>query len=305
MTGDEARTARAKLSWVFGPGRRKVIQLIAEHGPAAAFDRLIAGEPDADLLRPEFRNRPGTFRDRLAVSTDAVADAQAWCRVVTPEDPDWPAGLTDVDADGGYTPVCLWALGPAPLPQPATAVTITGTHTATAYGLWTAEELALGITVAGRTVVTTGAPGIDNSALRAAATCGAPVVLLPCGLQQLHPATSISLYDQVATTGLLLTAWPPDARPTNRRWQANRSLLAAVSAGTVVVESPARGGPLATLRRAMRYGRVGMVVPGPVTSAMSDGCHRMLRADPQVRVVTSTADVLDDLTTAMLAGGAR
>ncbi|GAA1577532.1 DNA-processing protein DprA [Dactylosporangium maewongense] len=303
MSGDEARTARANLSWVFGPGRREVIQLIAEHGPAAAFDRLTAGEPDADLLRPEVRDRPGTFRDRLAVSTDAVADAQTRCRVVIPEDPDWPAGLTDVDAAGGYTPVCLWALGPAPLPQPATAVTITGTHTATAYGLWTAEELALGITVAGRTVVTTGAPGIDSTALRAAATCGNPVALLPCGLQQLYPAASISLYDRIAETGLLLTAWPPDARPTNRRWQANRRLLATVSAGTVVVESPARGAALATLRRAMRYGRLGMVVPGPVTSAMSEGCHRVLRADPQVRVVTSAADVLEDLTSAVLIGG--
>lgn len=299
MTGDaEVRTARAKLNWVFGPGRPRVTQLVAEHGPVAAFDRLTAEEPAADDLRPELREHPGRVREAAA---DAVAEALTWCRVVIPEDPDWPAGIADIARNGGYTPVCLWALGPAALPQPASTVTVTGAAAATGYGMWTADEIATGVTVAGRTVVSTGGHGIDVAALQAAATCGTPVAILPCGLQQLYPAASIGLYDRLTTTGLLLTAWPPDARPSTRRMSANRSLLAAVSGGTVVVEASHRGAALGTLRRAMRYSRVGMVVPGPVTSAVSVGCHQVLRSDPQVRAVTSAADVLDDLAAAAAA----
>ncbi|MET7426645.1 DNA-processing protein DprA [Dactylosporangium sp. NPDC005555] len=289
---DETRTARAKLNWMFGPSRPRITRLVAEHGPVAAFDLLTAAEPPTGLLRPELQHRPGPVRD---VAADAVAEAQTWCRIVTPEDEDWPAGIAGIADIGAYIPVCLWALGPAPTPQPAATVTITGTHTATAYGMWTADELATGVSVAGLNVVTTGGPGIDVAALRAAATCGTPVVVLPCGLQYQYPAASIGLYDQLAATGLLLTAWPPDARPNAQRWSANRSLLAAVSGGTVVVEAPSRGGTLRTLQRAIRYGRTGMVVPGPVTSAASAGCHQLLRDDPRVRVVTSAADVIDDL----------
>ena len=38
-----------------------------------------------------------------------------------------------------------------------------------------------------------------------------------------------------------------------------------------------------------------MVVPGPVTSTMSVGCHELLRTDPSVRLVTGVAHVLDEV----------
>ncbi|GAB3832711.1 DNA-processing protein DprA [Dactylosporangium cerinum] len=297
---DEIRTARAKLNWVFGPGRPHVTRMVAEHGPVSAFDQLTAETPAADELRPELQDRRVCLREEAA---DAVAEAQTWCRVVTPEDPDWPEGIADIARAGGFSPVCLWALGPAPLPQLASTVTVTGTTTATSYGMWTADDIATGLTVAGRTVVSSGARGIDITALQAAASCGRPVAILPCGLRHLYPAASIGVYDQLSTSGLLLTAWPPDARPSARRVSANLSLLAAVSSGTVVVETPYNGAALGTLRRAMRYGRVGMVVPGPVTSAVSAGCHRLLRTDPRVRAVTGPVDVLEDLAAAAATGG--
>ena len=45
----------------------------------------------------------------------------------------------------------------------------------------------------------------------------------------------------------------------------------------MVVEAAARSGALATASRAQGLGRQVMVVPGPVTSAMSVGCHELLR----------------------------
>jgi DNA processing protein len=38
-----------------------------------------------------------------------------------------------------------------------------------------------------------------------------------------------------------------------------------------------------------------MVVPGPVTSAMSVGCHELLRRHPETVVVTGTAQVLEEV----------
>ncbi len=72
-------------------------------------------------------------------------------------------------------------------------------------------------------------------------------------------------------------------------------MIAAATAGTVMVEAAARSGATQTLNRAMALGRRPMAVPGPVTSAMSVGCHEVLREHPRVRLVTGLAHVLEEV----------
>jgi DNA processing protein len=54
-------------------------------------------------------------------------------------------------------------------------------------------------------------------------------------------------------------------------------LIAAASRATVVVEAGWRSGSLNTAGHAAQLGRPIGAVPGPVTSAASAGCHRLLR----------------------------
>jgi DNA processing protein len=49
------------------------------------------------------------------------------------------------------------------------------------------------------------------------------------------------------------------------------------------------------MHRALSLRRAVMVVPGPVTSVMSAGCHELLRCHPQAELVTGPADVLEAL----------
>jgi DNA processing protein len=65
----------------------------------------------------------------------------------------------------------------------------------------------------------------------------------------------------------------------------------------VIVEAAARSGAVQTLSRTVALGRRAMVVPGPVTSAMSVGCHELLRRHPETVVVTGTAQVLEEVGT--------
>jgi DNA processing protein len=67
---------------------------------------------------------------------------------------------------------------------------------------------------------------------------------------------------------------------------------AATSAGTVVVEAGRRSGSRNTAATAQALGRIVMAVPGPITSAMSVGCHEMLRTG-DAYLVTGAADVLE------------
>jgi DNA processing protein len=69
-------------------------------------------------------------------------------------------------------------------------------------------------------------------------------------------------------------------------------VIAAATRGTVVVEANRRSGARFTLGRARMLGRAALAVPGPVTSAMSAGCHDELRIEGTV-LVTGAAHVLE------------
>jgi DNA processing protein len=69
-------------------------------------------------------------------------------------------------------------------------------------------------------------------------------------------------------------------------------VIAALTGGTVVVEAALRSGALNTANWAGRLGRVLMGVPGPVTSAPSQGVHEMLRTR-EAQLVTEAAHVVE------------
>ena len=80
------------------------------------------------------------------------------------------------------------------------------------------------------------------------------------------------------------------------RFLVRNRLIAALSRGTVVVEAALRSGSLSTAGRARDLLRPVMAVPGPVTSALSAGCHALLRRaegdEPAAELVTGCREVL-------------
>lgn len=69
-------------------------------------------------------------------------------------------------------------------------------------------------------------------------------------------------------------------------------MIAALGDATVVVEAGHRSGSLNTAGHAAAMSRPLGAVPGPVTSAASAGCHRLLR-EYDARCVTCADDVLE------------
>jgi DNA processing protein len=148
----------------------------------------------------------------------------------------------------------------------------------------------------GWTVVSGGAFGIDAAAHRAALTAGGlTVAVLACGVDRPYPAGNAAMFERIAESGLLMSEWPPGSEPLRHRFLIRNRVIAAATVGTVIVEAAARSGAVQTLSRTVALGRRAMVVPGPVTSAMSVGCHELLRRQPETVVVTSAAHVLEEV----------
>ncbi|MGY1812168.1 DNA-processing protein DprA [Blastococcus sp. SYSU D00820] len=314
-TGDPAapgvRRARAWLSRAAEPGSVALWRFVEDHGAVAAVRLLRSG------------GAPESIRSLLGVRVQqdgSVADLaraqRCGARLVTPEDDEWPAlalhALTLATADeperpprgadqrrtAPVPPLALWVRGPGRLDEVVDrSVAVVGARASTAYGEHVAAELAHGLGERGWTVVSGGAYGIDAAAHRGALAAGAATVaVLACGVDRVYPAAHGALFGRIAEEGLLVSEWPPGAAPHRHRFLVRNRLIAGLTRGTVVVEAAARSGARATARRAQRLGRRVMVVPGPVTSALSVGCHELLRdAELQARLVTTAAHVVEEV----------
>jgi DNA processing protein len=144
-------------------------------------------------------------------------------------------------------------------------------------------------------VVSGAAFGIDGAAHRGAlAADGSTVAVQACGLDRPYPAGHAGLLDRMAQRGAVISEYPPGIRPAKHRFLVRNGIIAALSAGTVVIEAGARSGARRTAGLAGVLGRVVMAVPGPVTSALSVGCHALLREEQAV-LVTRVEEVVETI----------
>ncbi|MDQ1711017.1 MAG: processing protein [Frankiaceae bacterium] len=282
----ERRLACAALSRAVAPDDTAFRKLYPRLPPEEVWARLVAGTVSADLAAATRRAVAAADPER---DLDAVASRGG--RLVCPGDEEWPEALDDL---GGRRPLALWVRGPASLREiAARGVAIVGSRAATPYGNQVAAELAVDLAERGWWTVSGGAYGIDAAAHRGALAAGAPTAaVLACGVDVSYPSGNRRLFDEIAGSGLLVSEWPPGASPTRLRFLWRNRVIAALGRGTVVVEMGHRSGARRTCTEAARLGRHVMAMPGPVTSAVSVGCHALLRAR-EAELVTSAGDVLE------------
>lgn len=269
-----------------------------------------ASDPPAAVKDPRLRAQRALERWRARLDGLDVeqvrdrADAQG-IRVLVPEDPQWPQRLTDLEAT---SPHCLWVHGPGDAARltAVRSVAMVGSRASTPYGEDTASSLAAAFAGAGGTVVSGGAYGIDAAAHRGALAAGqgATIAVLAGGLDSLYPRGNTRLLEEIRARHLLVSEAPPGTAPTRWRFLARNRLIAALSQAVVVVEASWRSGALSTARHAEDLSRPVGAVPGPITSAASAGCHRLIR-DQGAVLITEHSEVVDLLPGGTPAGDSR
>ncbi|MEV6558322.1 DNA-processing protein DprA [Nocardia sp. NPDC051756] len=294
MSADARRHARALLSRAASGPCRPLQALIAELGVEDAAAAVVAGDVPVALDRRVLER--GSSFEVAARDLDRVHRLGG--RLITPEDDEWPADLlrafdTDSDNPEFVAPLALWARGPLSL-RVATdqAIAVTGARASTEYGNRIAHDFTSELAVDGHTIVSGAAFGIDAAAHRAALTIdAATIAVLACGVDRAYPAAHERLLAQIAESGLIVSEYPPGTVPYKNQFLERNRLTAGLSAAVIAVEAGLRSGTANTIGWANRLRRPAWAVPGPVTSAASMGCHRMI-ADRRARVMTCADDVL-------------
>jgi DNA processing protein len=300
----EQHLARASLTYLAEPGDPALGALLEACEPAEVVAAITAGTlPGSGPARGESPARRralnaalGRWRIRLSWLPDDAGLAEArrnGIRLVCPDDPEWPASLDEL---GPARPYALWLRGQADLRQACLrSVSMVGSRAATGYGAHVAGEIAADLGERGWGIVSGGAYGIDAAAHRGALATGAlTVAVLACGVDYPYPAGHADLFADIAAHGLVISEWPPGRQPARLRFLVRNRTIAALTSGTVIVEAGERSGALNTARHAAQLGRPLMAVPGPVTSAQSAGCHRIIR-EWAATCVTCADDVIEML----------
>jgi len=212
---------------------------------------------------------------------------------VTPEDNDWPISLADL----ATPPIGLVIAGDrSVLLKLDKSISIVGSRQPTNYGLQLSYSLASQASLAQLVVVSGGAYGIDTASHQGALSVGGlSIAVLAGGINRLYPLENQKLFKDITKSGLLISEVMPNIESKPYRFLIRNRLIAALSRSTVVVEAKFISGSIRTARDAAEIFRPVFAIPGPVTSPLSEGCHRLI-AERVADIATSLDEILEVIT---------
>jgi DNA processing protein len=263
---------------------------INQRGGLSVYHRIISGNhylKQQDILKLQQQIMQRQFKDlELEISKAAGV-------FITPEDNDWPIALADL----ATPPIGLVIVGDKKvLLKLDKSISIVGSRQPTDYGLKLSYSLASQACLAGLVVVSGGAYGIDTACHNGALSVGGLCIsILAGGVNKLYPLENQKLFRNITKSGLLISEVMPNTESKPYRFLIRNRLIAALSRSTVVVEAKFISGSIRTARDAAEIFRPVFAIPGPVTSALSEGCHRLI-AERVADIATSLDEILEVIT---------
>jgi len=187
------------------------------------------------------------------------------------EDPRYPKSLLDLKDP----PPLLFVRGK--LPDLSHAVTIVGTRTASNYGKEQSHYIAKELARHGLPILSGLARGIDTAAHRGALTTGITLAVIGSGHSCLYPKENSKLAEEIANKGALISEYLPYTAPTRYTFVKRNRLLAALGRGSLLIESPCKGGSMITMEVAQTLSRKLFALPGSVDCPSFKGNFSLLK----------------------------
>lgn len=212
-------------------------------------------------------------------------------RFIAPGDESWPPAL----GEGASPPITSLYVRGRDLDPDRPATAIVGTRRPTAAGVFAAKEIATGLALAGYTIVSGLAVGIDAVAHRAALDAGGhTIAVLGCGHDIDYPKRNRALRREIESYGTVVSEYTPETEPQPFYFPLRNRIIAGLSIATVVIEGTIRSGALVTARLALDANREVFAVPGSVRNVMSEGPNELIRRG-EAALVTEAEHVIEAL----------
>lgn len=205
---------------------------------------------------------------------------------------EYPIALNDL-AEG--KPPALWVLGKSGVLSMERTVAVVGSRSTNRYGTEVTADIAAVAAENSILTVSGGAFGVDAALHHATLVSGGnTVAIMAGGLANLYPKSNLGLLHKIATSGALVAEQPPATTPAKWRFLMRNRLIAALGEATIVVQAGKTSGALSTANHAIGMGRPVAVVPGPIDSPHSVGCHDLLNQNMgMVSLLARPSAILD------------
>ncbi len=278
------------------------LKLVAGIGPVVYADLIAAFGSPANVLNAapaQLHEVPGvgaklvhaivTARETIDVQQQLAVCHRQGIQILERGSDQYPERLSEI-----YDPPTILFCQGKILPADSISVAIVGTRHASHYGTKTAGQLARGLSMAGVTIVSGLARGIDAAAHRGALESGGrTIAVLGGGHLKMYPAEHSDLAKQICEQGAVVSESLPECPPKSGSFPRRNRIVTGLSLGVIVVEAADRSGALISARLAMEQGREVFAVPGRIDNRNSRGCHRLIRDG--AKLVESVDDVLEEL----------
>lgn len=200
---------------------------------------------------------------------------------------DYPEALEAL----GDPPAVLWIRGEWPeFPAVPRAVGVVGTRAVSPHARSLTRQIAADLARVEVVVVSGLARGVDTEAHSAAVEAGGlSVAVLGSAVNHIYPSENVPLSRRLT----LVSEYPLGTPPAQHHFPTRNRLIAALSAGSLIVEGELKSGSMITATHALECGRTVFAVPGRAGDPRAAGPHRLLR---EGAVLTESAqDILDEL----------
>jgi len=190
------------------------------------------------------------------------------------------------------TPEVLYFIGNLPETR-VISVAVVGSRKPTAYGKEVTEKLTSDLAKYGIVIISGLALGIDGIAHRACLEAGGrTIAVLANGVDIVYPSSHKSLADDITkNNGVIISEYPPGEKARNYYFLERNRIVSGLADAILITEAAARSGTLSTATHALNQGKEVFVVPGNITSPLSNGCNQLIKQG--AHPVTCVEDILE------------
>lgn len=279
------------LAQALGQGAQAMGDLLDTFGSAAVIytttDKALREAEISPRVVRKLKNK--SLAEARAI-LNRVVEAGDW--VLTPEDALYPVNLHRL-AD---RPAALYCRGTMPDMDARLTLAVVGTREPSEEGWREAYSLSSGLAAGGAIVVSGGAKGIDAAAHAGALESGGvTVAVMSCPVNGKYPLENRGLRERIVNEGGLLISEFPHGSKDKCIYQIRNRLIAGMSHGVCLGETPIPSGGLITARLGREQGKEVFAMPGTLAGHRNDGAHREIRNG--AALITCAADVLEEYET--------
>lgn len=279
------------LSAIPGIGAQRFHSLLCRFGsPEAVLNASLADLLAVPRFGPQTAAVITEYRDYAFVRRQLRLAEQHQVRIVTCHDDEYPARLRQI-----YDPPPLLYMRGHLTEADNRSVAIVGTRRTSPYGRQMAEMFSAALCACGITVISGLARGIDTIVHRAALTHhGRTVAVLGSGLDIPYPPENQPLMEKITASGAVISEYPLGTDPDAMNFPQRNRIISGMSLGVLVIEAGEHSGALITAQYALDHDREVFAVPGPLTSATSEGTNRLIKGGT-AKLIQRVEDILEEL----------